>query len=434
MTLLAGGQGLDDANCISSEQLSTFAKQDLSPIFNDQQLKFVATLSQCLLKNKAYKVFPELVALGFWLRETNLHKKIQAVGLADKLKKHDLKAKDLKAKDLKTQDTQTKPIGLGFVAHFTPANVDTMFVYSWVASLLMGNTNLVRVASQDSESKKQLLKLIQQLCSQVEFAQIARQNIFVSYDKSTNWTAQISALADARMIWGGDASVSAITDFVTKPNCKDFSFADKHSVAITTFNNITEHAPQAAQNIWRDTQAFYQQACSSPRVLYLIKPADISTQQCSQSLHKLFLELNSLAKSDYDNWLDDTRVNEHLLTLQSLSINDKEKLNPQLIQLDTITALSLDTLNQASMEMHKGNGIFYVRVCESNDALMQELQAVIGQKLQTISVSKDCIDNIKSQAKLHLTHHSYRIQEAGQALDFSFSWDGYNLLAGLSQL
>ncbi len=64
-----------------------------------------------LLRNSEAKTYPELVALGFWLRKSNL-KKMQNLS----------------------------PIGvikpLGWVVHFTPSNVDTMFIYSWICSLL----------------------------------------------------------------------------------------------------------------------------------------------------------------------------------------------------------------------------------------------------------------------------------------------------------
>ena len=380
--------------------------------------------SQSLLKESQYKQYPELVALGFWLRSSNLKSKLKEVGY-----------KYLNASEPSGQASNEYK-ALGCVVHFTPANVDTMFIYSWIASLLLGNTNIVRVASQDSQSKVMLLELLNRLFNQPEFKQISERNVFISYDKQSNFTDELSAIADARLIWGGDKSVGLIKQSPSKNTCRDLSFADKYSLSLVNLSEIKESGENYAELLWRDTQAFYQQACSSPRVLFFVGD---SSEDNTSLLKDIFAKVNHLAKNDMENWQDDTRVNEHLVTLQSLSIQSYIGENA-IIQLDQISAAFVAPITQKTMSQHKGNGLYYVAIADSLEQVMDwlvhsslENECAIAEKVQTISIfgfDKKDINNIASAS---LGQTSFRVQDQGQALDFSFKWDGYNLLESLGQ-
>ena len=76
--------------------------------FDDEVLEFLDLLSKELLK---LKEFNELVALGFWLRKSNI----------EKMKKNFFK---------KYENNIVLPRGVAF--HIAPSNVDTIFVYSFV--------------------------------------------------------------------------------------------------------------------------------------------------------------------------------------------------------------------------------------------------------------------------------------------------------------
>ena len=201
--------------------VSSLKGQDNLPSFCKDTLAFVAMLSSRLLKDTKCKAFPELIALGFWLRKSNLQKQIkqQLQGV-------------LSSTDLNTEGqiaTSPSLSALGLVVHFTPANVDTMFIYSWIASLLMGNHNIVRVASKDSELQTLLLSIINELFTLPEHSPIASSNFFISFDKHGNTSTELCEHADARVIWGGDTSVAAILSYPAPEHCVDLCFADKFS-------------------------------------------------------------------------------------------------------------------------------------------------------------------------------------------------------------
>jgi hypothetical protein len=402
-----------------NEALSLFAKQSPMVSFEPVVLDFIKLFSNTLLKENQYKQYPELVALGFWLRTSNLKTKLKEVG----------------CDHLISNEDQNKYNALGCVVHFTPANVDTMFIYSWVASLLLGNINIIRVSSQDSQSKIMLLQLLTTLFELPTFEPIRQRNVFVTYDKTSNFTNELSALADARLIWGGDESVRLIKQSPCKFNCRDLSFADKYSLSIVNLDAITSTNNSYASLLWRDTQAYYQQACSSPRILLFIG------EHCPSNLNsvkQVFDKINQLAKDDAENWKDDTRVNEHLVTIQSLSIQSSIGEHA-VIQIDQISAAIVEPITQDTMSEHKGNGLYYVSFAESVEQALDRLvlsgdqiQQSIASKVQTISVFGFTLDDINDAASVKLGHAAFRVQDQGQALDFSFKWDGYNLLESLS--
>ena len=105
------------AEPVQPEHLPAVTANNDAP-FSGKISEFTSALSDTLLRSGDTKRYPELVALGFWLRKSNINKMQQQVA-----------------------GSWRKPLGL--VVHYTPANVDTMFVYSWVCSLLMGNRNIV---------------------------------------------------------------------------------------------------------------------------------------------------------------------------------------------------------------------------------------------------------------------------------------------------
>lgn len=404
--------------------LDEFAAQTNEALFAPITLSFIQALSSRLLKGTEFRNSSELVALGFWLRRSNLQQKIaSSAPIFESF--HTVQSAQQYHDDYQP---------LGCVVHFTPANVDTMFVYSWVASLLMGNKNIVRVASQDSDSKIVLLRLLDELFQQAEFAEIARRNIFISYEKTSAMTAYLCQIADARMMWGGDASVEQIKAYPSKSQCRDFAFADKYSVAMLAASELCSEPLLAAQKLWRDTEAFQQQACSSPRVLFVIDENKTERTLIHAQLKILFGHINELAQQSSEPWDQISRVNEHLVALQNLAIAKECEAENALIQLRSISAVNLPKLTASSIERHAGNGFFYVRHCDSVQQVLKELANCLPEKLQTIAIQGLAADDVAKCASDSLYHQNYRIQPLGQALDFSFTWDGYQLLLELCQM
>ena len=368
-------------------------------VFDTTILSFIQTLSASLLKDPQSKALPELVALGFWLRRANIKNMmaINSVGI--------------------NKSSRGINKALGTVLHFTPANVDTMFVYSWVCSLLMGNNNVVRVASAKSQTKNVLLELLDRVMSQAEHTDIAKRNAFISYAKESDCSASLCLQADARVIWGGDDSVNAIRALPCKPRCRDISFAGRYSAAL--INGDALHTEQQitrlATLLWKDTEPYAQQACSSPRVVFWLGDAGLQQQ--------VFEQIDTLAQSQE---LVANQLNNHLVTSQLLQ-SDGTTAKP-LVQ-NRICALPVSCLNEKMLAWHSGSGLFLVYQLDS----VEQLTVLVDEKLQTLSYWEVEQDSLLKLVQNPSIQGLDRVVPVGQALDFSPEWDGYNLMNELSR-
>lgn len=393
------------ANTIAIAALQTIAQhKPLSP-FHPSILGFCHALSKRLLN----KGIPELSALGYWLRTSNI-KRWQA----------------------SQQRTEGAILALGTVVHFAPANVDTMFVYSWVCSLLMGNNNIVRLSARlstnamsDSEITRQLLQAINDLYASPEFCEIAQRNVFITYPHNDGVSQQLSALADGRIIWGGDDSVTAIRCIPAKPKTRDIGFADRYSVALIAAESIIDIAAAmpVAEQLWRDIQPYSQMACSSPRTLFFLGNAT-----------QLYLVLQALEQvklqRDVSGSPSLTKQNDHLIASQLALATGAAN---QVTQNQAITAV---TVPELSMEIrdnlyqwHVGDGYLYVHMMTTLDNLAKNLDS----RCQTLSYwglpLQEVVQAFDSAPIMQID----RVVPLGQALDFSPIWDGYDLFHQLSR-
>lgn len=392
-------------------------------------LWFIATLSSTILKDEKCKAFPELIALGFWLRKSNLHTLLQQQGFAGLLNEADDVNEVIQ---LNTNSKGTRE-ALGLVVHFTPSNVDTMFIYSWVASLLLGNHNIVRVASKDSELQTLLLNIINRLFARPEFVCIAQSNYFIRFDKQGDSTRVLCEKADARVIWGGDASVAAILACDAPSDCIDLCFADKFSASIIA--NVNEgNVKQIANLLWRDTQPYMQQACSSPRVIYWLNSSDTALTKSKSTLVSLLslLEQSSQANTQA-GWHSISQANEHLVTAQRIMSSPLEGQGPELLALASVSGLVVEHTSNSMLNLHTGNGFFICKLCDTLDAVFDDIKRLDNSKMQTLSFHSVDEASLLIQKQAKSISGIDRIVPLGRALDFTFHWDGYDLLSELSR-
>ncbi len=363
-----------------TSDLSQWQQYRCLPVADAVTLAFCHAFSEVLLSQRQHS---ELTALGFWLREANL---------AQQLKRH-LPAGQLSA--------------LGHVLHITPNNVDSMFAYSWCCSLLMGNCNLVRVSQSSNPVKTALLQVIEGLFQRPEFSAIADRNLFVEYPKDSPLSAQLSCLADARVIWGGDDSVRAIRALPAKPATRDIAFGNRWSACLIDGDSlVADSLPVLAERLWRDVYPHAQQACSSPQVVFW---TGAKTMQAD-----LFAVIDQLAETQPRQL---TAANEHLLASQWLLANQQAEQ----IFRQRVTAIRV---TQAQTGLC-ADGFFQI----VNLSEKAQLRQYIDEGLQTLSYFGPCPDPqwISSLAKID------RLVPVGQALAFSAVWDGYNLFSELTR-
>ncbi|WP_164078299.1 acyl-CoA reductase [Alteromonas facilis] len=368
--------------------------QQLPPLLpsDEATVAFVKDLSRRLL-TPDYKAFPELVALGFWLREI------------------------VRSPQLNKETTPNVFVkALGLVVHFTPSNVDTMFMYSWICGALLGNKNIVRVATQETDTQVHLIGLINQLFSQPQYAAIAQRNLFVRTDKTSDWSAKLSFVADARVLWGGDDSVQAIRQLPSKPRTRDISFADRYSAAVIHADAVgtPQSCQDVAQKLWKDTLPHMQQACSSPRVVYWV--GDTAAQS------DFFARVDELAQQQLTP--SPTLRNEQLVFSQySAAVCGAVTLQYRIINVVSCQDV------QKLLSLHGGQ-MTYVLV---NVHSLQDIVFTQSEKLQTLTYAGGENSDLQALVMRPEISGIDRVVPVGQALDFAPVWDGMDLFAMLSR-
>ena len=178
--------------------------------FAPEVLQFCADVSRALFADKPAKAFPELQALAFWLRKSALERMRESF------------------ETLKTD--QAWPVPRGVVFHVPPANVDTIFMYSWLMSVLAGNRNILRISQRASDQIQIVCRVFNERLAAADPALLGN-TVMIQYGHDAEITAAISAIADVRVIWGGDATVNTLRAIPVPPHCKELVFPDRYSLA-----------------------------------------------------------------------------------------------------------------------------------------------------------------------------------------------------------
>ena len=177
----------------------------ISEPFEKNILLFLDAFSKELIKDKKNYKYPEIISFAFWIRKSNLKKFKKKSNLED------------------------SRLGRGLAFHITPSNVTTGFLYSWIFSLLSGNSNIVKIPSKNFVQMKLIFNTLKILSVKSNFKSIFKSNKFIKYDSNIDEiTAYLSSLSDLRLIWGGDKTVLKLRSFQTPVHALDFNFFDRY--------------------------------------------------------------------------------------------------------------------------------------------------------------------------------------------------------------
>jgi hypothetical protein len=381
-------------------------KAKLRKPFDADSIQFCQLLSQSLLRPAITSAFPELAALGFWLRKSNLMSIAESVSM-----------------EVHKNGTKHYVNPRGTVFHIAPANVDTIFVYSWILSLLCGNRNLIRLSSKTSPQLSTLLQLIDEILCLESSSQIRQSIAMVQYERSEEITARLCEAIDVRIIWGGDDTVNAIRKIPVPPTATEACFPNKVSFAcidVKSWRQISSgQKHEVASAFVKDAYPFLQSACSSPRGLVWVGENVDSAEK--ESFWQLVLEVlrrESFEFSDID--FVDKRIACDIAATQ-FPIRVPFDGDNRLVRI----VISPDDFRKGiESELHCGRGLFF----ETNLASLMELPDQLSRKTQTVSYLGFEQGELSQLLEVSALGGIDRIVPFGRALDFSHMWDGINLL------
>lgn len=365
-------------------------------------LSFLNDLSKKVLKESSFKLEPSFIALGFWLRKKNIKRILS--------KNYFLNKND---------SFIVKPIGK--VLHICPSNVDTMFIYSLVLSLLAGNKNIVRISTKlDNIHITKLLEIFNDLISKKSYEIFNEYINVITYDRSDKINKELSLSVDSRIIWGGDETINQFKKYPTKPMIKDLYFTDKVSLSIINIHDINyfnKNFEEILNNIYNDIYTFNQKGCSSPQSLLLVgKNIDKKS-----IILRIYKGISRLSEQKY---------NEDISSVALLKFNQGvvDIIDDKISEiLNSSNYFTMSRLKSSSMLHSCGAGYLYYDLLDSLD----DLNKYVGEKTQTITYLGLCQEDIKSLLNKSNINKVDRIVPIGKALEFDYIWDGYNILLEL---
>lgn len=372
-----------------------FKKKKILEPFNKDVCNFLIDLSSELNKTKN----PDIKALAFWCRKSNI------IRLKNLYKFNEIR------------------LGLGLIFHITPSNIPTNFAYSLIFGLITGNSNLVKVPSTKFDEVDIICNSIKKILK--KYTQLKNMISIVRYKDNDDFTKKISLSCNARLIWGGDNSISNIRNFSLDQRALDLTFADRYSFCAIDLNSIKKiknyDIKRIVEKFYNDTYVVDQNACSSPHLVIWLGKKN------KKLISKFWYELNKLVGSKYDynessSMEKFTQLCNDILKYNNIS-NYKKYSN-------SLYTIELNKLSKDNQNLRGKWGFFYEYYTES----LNDIKNLITNRYQTLTyygIDKNELKRFVFKNKLNGID---RIVPIGQALDIGLIWDGYDICKILSRI
>lgn len=377
---------------------------DVRP-FAPPTLDLCGELSRRLMQLREH---PEAVSLGFWMRPASLVAMRDAFAASS------------------PADQLSVPRGLAF--HVTPANVDTLFLYSWALSLLVGNANIVRLSSRASTVRSRILAELATVLAEPAFAEQAARNHFILTDHDEATLASLSRVADVRVVWGGDATVEHFRRFPLPIHGREVVFPDRHSMAILDAAGVAAlddgSLTALADRFFVDSFWFDQGACSSPRLVIWRSDSDEArTELAVRRFHDAVMV--AVRRRGY--------VAETGMALNKMAFATDVAARHEGVRIESEANeahwVRLATIADYERE-NCGGGLFFEVI---SDDLEADVVSLVGRRDQTVVTFGLGREHLLALAQRLNGRGVDRFVPIGQALAFDATWDGLDLLHELSR-
>ncbi len=365
--------------------------------FGNLEINFLDNLSKKLMANKRARNFPDVISFAFWCRKKNIN--------------------SLKNK-LNTAETR---IGLGCIFHITPSNVPLNFAYSFSFGLLTGNSNIVKLPSENFPQTKIICSVMSKITKRSKFKIIGKKNHFFKYNsQEIDITKNLSSKIDGRVVWGGDKTVEMVKNFKTKPRAKDIFFSDRYSFCIIKSDEIISAKSNRIQSFvnkfYNDTYFMDQNACSSPHLIIWYG----SKKQNRLAKNKFWPELLEIVKKKYS--LEYSNVVDKYASLCE-DVIEHDFGNDFHNYENLIYRVEIKKLNKNLDQLNNKFGYFYEFECNN----LKKIKHYITQKFQTLAYlgmdKKKLLDFVVKNGLEGID----RIVPIGSSHNIGFIWDGYNI-------
>lgn len=395
----------DPAEVALDDVLAGLAAAPVLEPFSDELIDACDAVSRALLRDVAARRMPELVALAYWLRRSS------SVALREQFRAMD------------TGGARLRPQGLAF--HVPPTNVDTMAMYSLAFSLLVGNRNIVRISPRGGEALQRIGAALDTALADPALAAVRAGTALISYGHEAEPTAACSAACDVRVLWGGDATVSALRAIPLAPGARELAFADRFSLAAIAVEAWEAAGPEEraelARRCFNDAYWFDQNGCASPRLVLWRGPRDAAARASEEFFGALDAELRGRG---HELPLGAETAKQAFAAGAAIDL-PVEAVRRYSNELTVVRLASLDGLRRD----HPAGGLFFEAAVED----LAAFAAVTTRKDQTMTAHGFGEDELAAFVRAAAGRGVDRIVPFGEALNFGRHWDGMDLLRELTR-
>lgn len=280
----------------------------------------------------------------------------------------------------------------------------------------------MRLSTRSSPQVIALERVVTTGLSDLRHASVAQGTVICRYDRSDVVTRRLSAVCDTRIIWGGDASVTAIRAIPLKPSANEVAFPNRQGLAIVGARSFVEANPairaEVARSFALDSYVFGQAACSSPRVLCWLGAADAEEAQ------SLFWPLLRDAVAKIDHGIDPAMLVTKRIAADRLAISGEATTvsddDPLMVRLGVSVDVAIDRLRNGD---DTAGGFFFETIVDDIETLLCGLTS----RTQTLVHWGVDRARLASSMAARIPEGPLRVVPIGFALNFSHYWDGYDL-------
>lgn len=382
----------------NDEILKKLSKQPSVPPFSDERMEFLNKVSKCLLADRSARKFPDVITFAFWCRRASMEKQKSRFVL---------------------REANTIRLGRGVAFHIAPSNVAVNYAYSFAIGFITGNMNIVRIPSKEFP---QVDVINSALCNALkEMPEMQKTICFIKYERSKEINDMLSAMADVRIIWGGDHTIRELRKSELKPRASEITFADRYSICVIDADVYLklENKERKAEEFYNDTYLTDQNACTSPRIiLWMGRERERAKEEFWGYLYKK-------VKREY-SYQAIQGINK--LTSLYLLAAEQEEVKLKKILDNSLVRVHVGKLTEELIKYRDNSGYFI----EYDMDDIREILPLCREQLQTLSYIGN-VEMFKPLLELGVKGVD-RIVPVGKTMDFDFIWDGYDLVERLSRI
>ena len=362
--------------------------------FDAEIVGFLNLVSKVIMKDPRAKAFSDVVTFAFWIRKSSILKS------AERFAENGIR------------------LGKGVVFHIAPSNVPVNFAFSLVSGLITGNANVVRVPSKDFLQIGIIVDAFNVALN--DYKNLRPYLICVRYGRDKDVNDLFSSIADVRVIWGGDQTISELRNSPLPPRSGEITFADRYSLAIIDSDCYLSigNKKRIAEDFYNDTYLTDQNACTSPRIIvWTGSRIEKAKEEFWAEEHKLVLEKYSFQP---------IQGVDKLTKAYLMAADHEAKIEDH--QDNLIIRISVPEIYEDLMEFRGNSGFFYEYNCKNlleirslcDDKRCQTI-GYIGEKESILPLLESGVKGID------------RVVPVGRTMDFDLIWDGYNLVSMMTR-